>query len=325
MSRRVLLLAIMLILNIASPLAWGQQHSRVPVVGILVPSIPNNHPALEALRRGLRELGYFEAQSIKYEYRSAQGQLDRLPGLAAELARLKVDVIVAATEPAIQAAKSATITIPVVMVAYSSDPAASRFVESLGRPGGNVTGIYTRDSELLGKRLELLKETMPGLSRVAVFWDPFNVPNERDELEHAARTLQIELELVHVRTPDDSNAAFAVAKRKRAEAVMIPMSPVLYIRTAQIAQEALSNRMPLMGFPHDFTRAGGLITYGTDLRDNYYRAAHFIDELLKGAKPGDLPVEQVAVPKLVINLKTAKALKITVPQSVLLRADEVIQ
>lgn len=325
MSRRVLLLVIMLILGLISFLAWGQQHSRVPVVGILVPSIPQNHPALEALRSGLRDLGYVEPQSIKYEYRSAKGQLDRLPGLAEELARLKVDVIVAATDPAIRAAKNASTTIPVVMIAYSSDPTASRLVESFSRPGGNATGIYTRDSELLAKRLELLKETIPGLSRVAVFWDSFSVPNERAELERAAHALKVQLEFVDIAEPYDTNAAFKVAKKKKVEVVMILVSPMLYLRNVRIAHEALAHGMPLMGFPHDFTRSGGLMTYGTDLRDNYYRLAHFVDALLKGAKPGDLPIDQVAIPKLVVNLKTAKALGITIPQSVLLRADEVIQ
>jgi putative ABC transport system substrate-binding protein len=197
--------------------------------------------------------------------------------------------------------------------------------DSFGRPGGNLTGIFTLDSELIGKRLEILKETMPGLSRVAVFWDSFSTPNERDEIERAAHSLKIRLEFVEFRAPYDTKAAIKAAKRKNAEAVVNLMSPALVARSTQIARDALENRLPLMAFPHDFTRAGGLISYGTDLRDNYYRVAYFIDRLLKGTKPRDLPVEQRATLKLVVNLKTAKALGISIPQSVLLRADEVIR
>jgi putative ABC transport system substrate-binding protein len=329
MSRRLVLMVVMSILGLGTLPIWAQQQPRVAVVGFLVPSIPENHPALETLRNRLRELGYVKGQNIKYEYRSAQGELGRLPGLAEELARLKVDVIVAATEPAIWAAKNATTTIPIVMVAYSSDPTASRLVDSFGRPGGNLTGIFTRDSELLGKRLELLKETIPGLSLVTVFWDSYSAQGsaqgERDELKRAAHPLKVQLEFVEIRAPSETSAAFTAARKRKAQAVMILLSPALYVRNARIAQEALANRLPLMGFPHDFTRAGGLITYGTDLRDNYYRVAYFIDELLKGTKPSNLPVEQVAIPKLVVNTKTAKALGIKIPESILVRADEVIR
>src|SRR5215813_6492334 len=267
MSRRLLLLLIVPILGLVIHVVWAGQKARVSVVGLLVPSIPRNHPALETLRKRLHELGYVEGQNIRYEFRSAQGQLARLPGLAEELVRANVDVIVAATDSAIVAAKNATRTIPIVIVATSSDPTTSRLVQSFSRPGGNVTGIFTGDSELLGKRLELLKETLPALSRVAVMWDVSSDPRKREELGQAAHSLKLQLELVEIRAPLDTDAGFRAARKKQAEAVMILLSPALYVRSAVIAQEALANRLPLMGFAHDFTRAGGLLTYGTDLRD----------------------------------------------------------
>ena len=321
MSRRLFLLVVVAILTLVSLPTWAQQHNGVTVVGILVPGIGVNHPAVVTLRSRLRELGYVEGQNIRYEFRTAQGEVDRLPGLAQELIRLNVDVIVAATESAIWAVKNATTKIPIVMVVYS-DPVASRLVNSFNRPGGNVTGIFTLDSELEGKRLELLKETIPGLSKVAVLWDSFSTRNESDELERAARSLKIQLEFIEFRAPYDAKAAINAAKSKNAQAAMNLMSPALIARSTQVGQEALANGLPLMAFPHDFTRAGGLISYGTDLRDNYYRAAYFVDKLLKGAQPSDLPVERRATLKLLVNLKTAKALGITIPQSVLLRADE---
>jgi len=323
--QRLFVLAIAFSLAILATIGNAQQPEKVPVVGILVPSIGPDHPLIVTLHKRLRELGYMNGQNIKFEFRSAQNHLDRLPGLAEELVRLKVDVILAAVEPSIWAAKNATGTIPIVMVAYAADPASSGLVDSLGRPGGNLTGVFTREPELVGKRLELLKEAVPGLLRVAVFWDSFASRKEHDELGRAALALGIQLELEELRAPYDFKEAFRTAKRKKAGAVMTLSSSVFYVRNAQIAEQALANRLPLMGYAHEFTRAGGLITYGTDFRDNYYRAAYFVDRLLKGVKPGKLPVEEMENFKLVVNLKTAKALGITIPQSILLRADEVIR
>lgn len=325
MIQRVFLFAIAFGLAILATIGSAQQPRTVPVVGILVPSIGPDHPLLETLRNRLRELGFVDGQNIRYEFRGAQGQLDRLPGLAEELVRIKVDVILAATEPAVLAAKDATTTIPIVMVAYASDPAASGLIDSFGRPGGNVTGVFTREPELLGKRLELLKEAIPGLSRVAVFWDSFTTRKERDWLTQAAPALGIQLEFVELRVPYDFKAAFRIARKNKAGAVMTMFSPAFYMRRAEIADEALANRLPLSSYMDEYTRAGGLISYGTDLRDTYHRVGYFIDRVLKGAKPSELPVEQTATFDLVVNLKTAKALGITIPQSILLRADEVIR
>jgi putative ABC transport system substrate-binding protein len=288
MKRRALLVVVTTLLAAKAVPTESQQRSGTAVVGILMPAIGPDHPAMLALRDRLRELGYAEGRNIKYEFRSAQGQMNRLPALADELVRLKVDVIVAATEPAIRAVKNATTRIPVVMVVYSSDPADARLVKSFDRPGGNLTGIFTLDSELQGKRLELLKDAIPGLTRVAVFREPFSTQHESEELERAARSLKIQLDFIEFSAPYDVSAAVAAAKRKNVQAAMNLMAPALVAHSGQIAQQALAYRLPLMAFPHDFTRAGGLMSYGTELRDNYYRAAYFVDKLLKGAQPSDL-------------------------------------
>ena len=325
MTRRLFLLAFALSPAALMALAGAQQSNHVPVVGVLMISLGPDHPLMQTLWKRLRELGYVDGQNIRFEFRGAQGQKDRLPDLARELARLKVDVILAGTEPAIWAAKDATGTIPIVMVAYASDPAASGLIDSFGRPGGNLTGIFTRETDLVGKRVELLKEAIPGLTRVAVLWDSFSRAGERDELAGAARALGIQLDLMELKAPYNFQAALRKAKKKGAGAIITLFSPPFYVQSTQIAEAALASRLPMTGSTHEVTRAGGLISYGTDFQDNYYRAAYFIDRLLKGAKPSDLPVEQAAIFKLVVNLKTAKTLGIAIPQSILLRADEVIK
>ncbi len=324
MIRSLLVFTLTLILGLAPAAMWAQQPSRTVVLGMLALSIGPSDLLMDAMRDGLRRLGYVEGQNIRIEFRSAQGKPERLPGLAEELVRLKVDVIVAGTEPAIRAAQRATSTIPIVMVGYVYDPVASGLIDSYGRPGGNVTGVFTRIPELVGKRLQLLKEVVPHLSRVAVFWDSFG-QRELDEVEPAARTLGLQVTLVKLRAPYDFQAAFKSARKKKAAAVVLLFSPEFYVARAQIAALAIENRLPVAASTSQYTEAGGLLSYGPDNVEAYHRVAYFVDRLLKGAKPSDLPVEQSATFTLVVNFKTAEALGITIPESILLQPDEVIR
>ena len=324
MVRGSILLSVMLILGLSPALTHAQQPSRTALVGVLVPSISSTDPLIDAMRNGLRELGYVEGQNIRIEFRSAQGKLERLPGLAEELVRLKVDVIVAGADPAIRAAQQATTTIPIVMVGYVYDPVASGLIDSYGRPGRNLTGTFARVSELVGKRLQLLKEVIPNLQRVAVFLDAMGL-RELDEVEPAARSLGLKVVIVRLQAPYDFPAAFRTAKQKRAGAVVLLFSSEFYVARAHIAASALKARLATAAGSGQYTEAGGLLSYGPDGLDAYHRVAYFVDRLLKGANPSDLPVEQGAAFRLVINLKTADVLGLTIPQSVLLRVDEVIQ
>ena len=301
---------------------WAQQPGAVSLVGVLrTSSFVANDPSMEALERALRAFGYIEGQNIKLEQRFAQRQSDRLPQLAQELVQLKVDVILAPNHAAARAAKQATTTIPIVMVAYDHDPVASGLIQSLSRPGGNVAGIFSLQLELIGKRLELLKETLRGLSRVAVLHDS----NSRlQELEAAARALALQLQPIELQSADELPAAFKSARGK-AGAAMILYSPMIYAQRARIGALALGTGLPTMTQERDFVEAGALMSYAPDRDAVLSRAVYFIDRLLKGASPSSLPVEQASKFKLSINLKTAKGLKLTIPQSVLLRADEVIR
>jgi putative ABC transport system substrate-binding protein len=313
----------------AAPLAAdAQQAGKVPRIGILAPSPPAARSHLhEAFLLGLRELGYVEGQNIALDYLSAEGKLERLPELAAELVRRKVDVIVGGPEPVIRAAKQATTSIPIVMVA-AGDPVAAGFVASLARPGGNITGQTNLASGLSAKRLELLKEAAPTISRVAVLWNPDNpgvVPTLR-ETEAAARSLRIQLQPLEMRGPNpDLESAFRVATRGQAGALIMLDEPSSLHNRTRIAELATQKRFPAISPFREFVEAGGLMAYGPSLPDQFRRAATFVHKILKGAKPADLPVEQPMRFELVINLRTAKALGLTVPQSVLLRADQVIQ
>jgi putative ABC transport system substrate-binding protein len=303
---------------------WAQQPDRVPVVGVLMLSAgPNEGPA-QGLREGLRQLGYVEGQNIRIEFRSAQGQADRLARLAQELAELKVNVIVTGAEPIARAAQRATDTIPIVVVLSDHDPVASGLVTTLSRPGGNITGVFTLQSELVGKRLELLKEALPRVSRVAVFWDTYS-QRQLDELQQAARSFGIQYQSIELRAPYDFKAAFRIAKQKKAGAVIVLFSPVFYRDRARIAALALEAGLPTMNQEESWVTAGGLISYGPTIAHTFGRAAYFVDRLLKGAKPGDLPVEQSTSFKLTVNVRSAQALGLTIPQSILLRADEVIR
>jgi putative ABC transport system substrate-binding protein len=303
---------------------WAQQSDKVPVVGVLmVTAGPRDGPG-QALRNGLRQLGYIEGQNIRIEFRSAQGQADRLAPLAQELVQLKVNVIVSGTEMAARAAQQATGIIPIVAVLSDHDPVASGLVNSLGRPGSNITGVTTRQSELVGKRLELLKEALPRLSRVAVFWDIYS-QRQFDELQQAARSVGVRIQSIELGDPYDFKAAFRAAKQKEAGAVIVLFSPVFYRERTKLAALALEAGLPTMNQEESWVLAGGFTSYGPTIADTFKRAAYFVDRLLKGAKPGDLPLEQATDFKLTVNLRTAKALRLTIPESFVLRADNVIR
>jgi putative ABC transport system substrate-binding protein len=282
---------------------------------------------IDGFLQGLRERGYVEGQNIIIEYRFSEDRNDRLPELAAELVNLKVELIVASGTPASFAAKKATSTIPIVMGNLAADPVETGLVASLAHPGGNVTGMSSMTSQLGGKRLALLKEIVPGLARVAVFWNPPNPaygPILR-ELEAAAPTLGLELQRLEVRVPGDFEGAFKAATRRRAGALIAPGDPLVVNRPKVVADLALKYRLPTTMDNKEFVVAGGLLSLGPDIVDSYRRAATHVDKILKGANPADLPMEQPTKLDLFVNLKTARALGLTFPQSVLLQATQVIQ
>ena len=281
---------------------------------------------LEAFRQGLHELGYVEGKNIVIEYRYAEGKLDRLPALAAELVRLKVDIIVSAGPAPTRAAKEATTTIPIVM-ANDNDPVGNGFVASLARPGGNITGLATLTPEISGKRLELLKETVPRLSRVAILGTstfPGNAQALR-ETELAAGALGVQLQYLDVLGPKDIETAFRAAGKGRADAVLVLTGPVFVAHRTQLVNFAAKSRLPVTYPQSEYVEDGGLMSYGTNVAGLYRRAATFVDKILTGAKPADLPVEQPTKFELVINLTTAKALGLTMPPALLFQADRVIK
>jgi putative ABC transport system substrate-binding protein len=301
--------------------------SNVPRVGYLFPFANAQAEDLwQACRQGLRDLGYREEQNVILEPRWAEEQYDRLSGLVAELLRIKVDVIVAAATPASRAAKAATNTTPIVFVAVA-DPVGIGLVATLARPGGNVTGLSLMTSDLSGKRLALLKEIVPNLSRLAILMNPDNPSGATflADTERAARQLGIELQTLNARSADEIERAFAVDTGHRADALVVFDDPVVWGHRAQIVALAAARKIPAMyGFRH-FVVDGGLISYGPNREDQYRRTAIYVDKILKGAAPGDLPVEQPVKFQLIINKKTAKTLGLTVPQTLLVAADEVIE
>jgi putative tryptophan/tyrosine transport system substrate-binding protein len=311
-----------------APLAsLGQQQPKVARIGFLAGDSPaDNRHRLQTFRDGLHELGYVEGKNLVIEYRWAEGHYERLPGLATELVRLPVDVIVAVGDPVIFAAKQATSTIPIVMAGVG-DPVARGFVVSLARPGGNVTGVSNFVVTLMGKWLELLKEVLPTLSQVAVLRNAANPthPLFWTEAQRAAPRLGLKLQDVEVRSSDDLDEAFGSVVSARSGAVVVVPDPLLAGAAKRIAELAMRNGVPTMCAFKEQVEVGGLLSYGPDLAVNAHRAAGYVDKILKGAKPADLPVEQPTKFELFINLKTAKALGVTIPQSVLLRADEVIE
>ena len=307
--------------------AQAQQGTNIPRLGYLTaPPFSAITAEHEAFRQGLRELGYVEGKNIFIEWRSAEGKLDRLPELAAELVRLKVNVIVTAGPAPTRAVKEATSTIPVVM-AFDNDPVGNGFVASLARPGGNITGLSTYAPELSGKRLEILKETVPKLSRVAVFGTstfPGNAQNLK-EVERAAAALKVKVQYLEVLSSKDIGAAFQAAAKGRAEAILLLGSVVFTNQRTQLAELAAKHRLPASHPRSDYVEDGGLMSYGPKITDLYRRAATYVDKILKGRPPTELPVEQPMKFEFVVNLKAAKAIGLTIPPNVLVRADKVIR
>jgi putative ABC transport system substrate-binding protein len=311
--------------------AEAQQPTKIPRIGYLSITDPATDSArAEGIRLALRDLGYIEGQNIAIEYRYAEGKNDRLPGLATELVRLKVDVIVAAAgDMTIRAAKNATKTIPIVMTGTGSDPVRAGHVESLARPGSNVTGLTRLTRELGGKRLELLKEAVPKLARVAVLYDPAfpgSLHEVKELLPADARALKLTIQPWEIRAVDDFEKVFAALSKQRPDGLYaLVAGGVMRPNQKRIAGFALKSRLPSVASSEGFLDAGGLISYAADDADSNRRVAIYVDKILKGAKPADLPVEQPTKFELVINLKTAKQIGVTIPQSLLYRADKVIK
>jgi ABC-type uncharacterized transport system substrate-binding protein len=322
---------ILLLGGLFSPVATeAQQAARVARIGYLSTNLAANPHLQEAFLQGLRDLGYVEGRNLVIEYRFAEGKLERFPALAAELVALKVDVILTAGGTlAALAAKQATRTLPIVFAA-AADPVESRLVTSLARPGGNVTGLSIVSPELVGKSLEQLKQAVPGVSRVAVLWQPggFGERTEKDMLNGAkvaARALGVRPQFIEARGPADFDRAFSDMTRARAGALTVFANAMFTIERRRLVDLAAKNRLPALYAFREYVDAGGLMAYGPNLADLYRRAATYVDRILKGTQPGDLPVEQPTKFELAINLKTAKALGLTIPQSVLGRADHVVE
>jgi putative ABC transport system substrate-binding protein len=327
MNRRAFLRALSGSLLAAPLAAEAQPAAKIARIGWL--NLAGGPHLPEAFRQGLRDLGYVEGRNLVIEYRNAEGKPERLPALAAELVALKVDVIVAPLTPAALAAKQATRTLPIVFTT-AADPVTSGLVTNLARPGGNVTGLSILAPELIGKRLELLTQAVPGVNRVAVLWQPgaYGERTEKDNLkaaEVAARALGVRLQFVEARGPADFDRAFSEMTRVRADALTVLPSPTFNTERRRLVDLAAKNRLPAVYEWREYVEAGGLMAYGPNLADLFRRAATYVNKILKGAKPADLPVEQPNKFELVINLRTAKALGLTIPPSLLGRADEVIQ
>jgi putative tryptophan/tyrosine transport system substrate-binding protein len=330
MGKKIDLLVLTSSILLSLHLAEAQQPAKIPLIGYLSSFEPaTDSTRAEGIRQALRELGYIEGQNIAIDYRYSEGKRDRYPELAAELVRLKVDIIlVTGGAPTIRAAMNATKTIPIVMVGEGPDPVEAGFIESLARPGGNVTGVTNLGSELGGKRLELLKDAVPKLTRVAVLYDPANansVHEVKELLPATARALRLTIQPWKVRAADGFEKVFAALSKQRPDGLYVGGGPLMLANRKRIAALALKSRLPSMYVRREFVEAGGLMFYGADLVDSYRQVAWYIDKILKGARPADLPVQQPTKFEFVINLKTAKQIGLTIPQSMLYRADKVIK
>jgi putative tryptophan/tyrosine transport system substrate-binding protein len=327
---RLIGLVLALTLTLLPLAAEAQQAGRVPRIGVVAPGTPTPRTlplrVFDAFRQGLRDLGYVEGETVVLETRWDESRPEQIPSLVRDLVQRNVDVILAGTTPASLAAKQATSTIPIVMAATGGDPVALGLAASLGRPGGNVTGITLQTYALPGKRLDLLREAIPRLSRGALFWNS-RMPGatEVKDYEAAAQSLGIRLQLLKVNGPEDFDGAFNSAVQGRAQALMMIQSAVYAAHRAKIAELAVKNHLPTISGETGYAQAGGFMNYGPNIAESWRRAAGYVDKILKGAKPADLPVEQPTKFELVINLKTAKALGLTIPQTLLLRADGVIE
>ncbi|HEV8674386.1 MAG TPA: ABC transporter substrate-binding protein [Methylomirabilota bacterium] len=319
--RLIMMVSLGLTLLFAPLAVEAQPAGTVPRIGLLDSgSFAARASLWEAFRQGMRQLGYVEGQTVVFEARGADGKNERLPALAAELVRLKPDVIVTASNFAAQAAHQATATIPIVTA--SGDPLAIGLVTNLARPGGNVTGVTSQTVELSAKRLDLARELVPGASRLGILGTGSSIIRET---ETAARALGIRLDVVGVRSPAELDGAFSTIARRRPGVLIVAPSSAFFGERRRVAELAVKHRLPTVHASQEYAEAGGLIAYGTDLAALFRRAAVYVDKILKGAKPGDLPIEQPTKFELVINLKTAKALGLTIPPSVLARADEIIE
>ena len=325
MNRRMALRILAMSLAAAAARVHAQQSGQVPVVGLLITHPPVTDMVVQALRKGLLQYGYEDGRNVRLEVRSALGHLDRVPGLAKELVGIPADVIVLANEPALRAVRQATATIPIVLVGYTDDPVTLGWIESYRRPGGNVTGIFNVNAALTGKRLEMLKETLPGVTDVAVLWDPAFGTRQNEALQRAADALRLRLEFIEVSGPESIEPAFETAKGSGAGAIMMMWSPVFYLYRTRVAAAALEVALPAFTDLDLVAKAGCLLSYGSDGYFNFERAGYFVDRLLRGADAAELPMEQISKLLLIVNLENAKALGIDIPQSILLRADEVIR
>ena len=323
--KRRAFLAVLCTLGVTSA-AEAQQPANAPKIGVITIGVGASSPYLDAFRQGLREHGYVNGKNIAIEYRFAEGRADRLAGMAAELVRLKVNVIVTESTPAALAASQATKTIPIVM-AVGTDPVRAGLAASFARPGGNLTGVTLAGADRTAKQLQLLKESLPGTATVAVIYNASRpgVESELKEATETARSLGLALQFVQVRNPDALNTAFETIANARSGALMTIGDGMLLGNSKRIVDFALKNRLPAVFPEREFAEVGGLMAYGPDIGWNFRRAAGFVDKILKGAKPADLPIEQPTKWGLVVNLRTAKALGLKIPGTVLVRADELIQ
>jgi putative tryptophan/tyrosine transport system substrate-binding protein len=321
------IVALVIAFAACGAVAHAQQSKKIFRIGYLAGTDrATNSTRSEPFRLALRDLGYIEGQNIEIEYRFAAGNLDRAPELAAELVRLKVDVIVVGGDTIVSAAKNATKTVPIIMMGQGADPVEAGLVESLARPGGNVTGITNITRELIGKRMELLKETVPKVAHVAFFHDPARVDIRRmKEIQAAAVPLGLTIRFWEVRGTEDFETVFAALTKDRPDGIQVGGGPLMFANQKRIAAFALKTRLPSVHNNREAVDAGGLIYYGADVADNYRRVALYVDRILKGAKPADLPVEQPTKFELIINQKTAKQIGVTIPNSVLAKTDRVIR
>jgi putative tryptophan/tyrosine transport system substrate-binding protein len=321
--RRIGLVIVLTVILILAPLAEAQQ-SPMYRIGVLATANPRSTVFYRAFEQRLRELGYEEGRNVAFEYRDAEGKLERLPALASELVRLNVNAIVVATDPATRAVQEATKTIPILIAGVNYDPVTLKYVASLARPGGNVTGVFFLFRELTAKRLELFRELLPTVSRVAVLSDSFTTDQLRT-VETGSRSLGFQLQPLTLRSPPDFEDSVRIAVRSNATALFVLESPLIYRARKEIADLALRQRLSTSFAFREYVDVGGLVSYGVSFPEMFRRIAEYVDKILTGAKPGDLPVEQPTKFELVVNLKAAKALGLTVPPTLLARADEVIE
>jgi len=328
MNKGVVASFLIALLLVLVPLAEAQQSKKMPRIGVLRSDTPAaSARRSEAFRQSLKDLSYVEGKNIAFEHRWAEGKIDRLPALAAELVFLGVDVIVVSNTPGIQAAKNATNAIPIVFVGLGTDPVEIGFVASLARPGGNITGVGSGGPELYGKRLELLKEAVPRLVSVLYLRNPDNPASRltQEEISAAGRVLGLQIQTFEVRKADELDTAFQVATRARSGGLIVAQTPPINTEINRVVGLAAKNRLPAIYADANWVDAGGFMSYSTDTTDVYRRAATYVDKILKGIKPADLPVERPMKFELVINLKTAKQIGLTIPPNVLARADRVIR